>query len=182
MAEPDGKMAGPVWPAEWQTGWVTFRYSDINGNPPVDAKVTLTNSVTRAVATVSKTTVYGGFVEVPIVNGVPGGTRAQVNSFGEMCIEFPIGTDPDVIPEAMQLVAVESFSRATIRKVLTAEHTLENPLWLSGDLDAVAAQPGVIKTLLWEVANESLGIPTEAAIGDYIFYVIPGKFTRKTGA
>jgi hypothetical protein len=181
MAEPDLVMNGPVWPPEWQTGWVTFRYSDIKGNP-VEGNVTITNSVPRAVGQVSKTTVYGGSVVVPLAFGVPSGPDAQENADGIMCIEFPIGTDPDVIPAEMQLVAVESFSRATIRKVLTAEHTLDNPLWLSGDLDAVAAQPGVIKATIWEVANENLGIPTEAAVGDYIFYVIPGKFTKKTGA
>jgi len=179
--EPDGVMGGPSWPPEWQTGWVTFRYSDITGASP-QGTVKLTNSVKRAVATTSKTTVYGGEINVPLSGGVPGGSVAQENLDGIMCIEFPIGTDPDVIPAEMQLLATESFTGVTLRKVLTADHTLDNPLWLTDDLTSVAAQPGVVKATIWEVATESLGIPDEAAIGDYIFYLYPGKITRKTGA
>jgi hypothetical protein len=179
--EPDGIMNGPIWPPEWRTAWVTFRYSDITGESLVGT-VTITNSVKRAVAKTSHTTVYGGSIVVPIENGVPSGPRAQINSAGVMCVEFPIGTDPDVIPAAMKIQCAESFSGQTIYNTLTEAHTLDNPLWITDDLTTVKGQAGVIQTLLWEVANENLGIPTEASIGDYIFYVIPGKFTRKIGA
>jgi hypothetical protein len=181
MAESDYLMDGEVWPPEWRAAWFTFRYSDIEGNSP-KGNVTVTNSAKRAVSKPSHTTVYGGEIKVPIENGVPSGPKAHINSAGVMCVKFPIGNDPDVIPEAMQIVAKEDFSASTIYNTLTAEHTLDNPLWITDDLTTVKGQAGVIQTLLWEVANENLGIPTEASIGDYIFYVIPGKFTRKTGA
>lgn len=189
MAEPDNRMSGPGWPPEWPTAWVTGRWVDIQGNY-LTGTITLKNSATRAVATISKTAVIGGQISFPVTDGVPGGAYAQANANGDMCIEFPIGTDPDVVPTEMQVNATEALkgvdgtaaSNATIRTVLTTEHTLDNPYWLTSDLTAVKAQTGVIEKKIWEVANENLGIPTDAAIGDYIFYVIPGKFTKKTGA
>ena len=180
--EPDDVMAGPQWPAEWKTGWFTFRYSDIQGNSPT-GNLIVSNSATRAVAKNSHTTVIGGSITVPILNGVPGSSDAQENVDGIMCVEFPIGTDPDVVPTEMQIVARETFvGGQSIYSTLTEEHTLDNPLWLTDDLTTVRGQAGVIEKKLWEVANENLGIPTQAAVGDHIFYVIPGKFTRKTGA
>jgi hypothetical protein len=189
MAEPDNKMAGPGWPPEWPTAWVTGKWTDIDGNY-LTGDVTLTNSVNRAVATASRTAVIGGKIPFPLAFGVPSGPRAQENANGDMCIEFPIGTDPDVVPAEMQMIATENLkgadgnpaSNTIIRKVLTTEYTLDNPYSLTSDLTSVAAQAGVIRATIWEVANENLGIPVEAAIGDYIFYVIPGKITRKTGA
>jgi hypothetical protein len=188
--EPDGKMNGPGWPDEWPTAWVTGKWVDIEGNY-LTGTVSLKNSVNRAVAQTSRTAVIGGVISFPLADGVPGGPRAQPNSDGIFCIEFPIGDDPDVIPTQMQVEAKENLSvpgttglasSATIRTVLTTEHTLDNPFWLTGDLVSVASQPGVIEKKIWEVANENLGIPAAAEVGDYIFYVIPGKFTRKTGA
>jgi hypothetical protein len=184
--EPDDVMNGPTWPPEWKTGWFTFRYSDIVGNSPT-GNVVVSNSARRAVAKNSHTTVIGGSITVPVLNGVPGSSDAQENADGIMCVEFPIGTDPDVVPTAMQIVAQELFSgasapSATIYATLTEEHTLDNPLWLTDDLTTVRGQAGVIEKKIWEVANENLGIPTAADVGDYIFYVIPGKFTKKTGA
>jgi hypothetical protein len=169
--EPDGIMQGSAWPPEWQTGWVTFRYSDIRGTP-LTGTVTLTNSADRAVAQTSKTTVYKGEVTIPLVNGAPGGPDAQENSEGIMCIEFPIGDDPDIIPTEMQMLARESFSGNTvIRTKLTAEHTLDNPLWLSGSLDAVVAQAGVIQRLTYWVDLEASGVPAGAQVGDAIVFL-----------
>jgi hypothetical protein len=171
MAEPDGQMGGAAWPPDWQTGWVTGRWSDIKGTSPLGG-VRLTNSVQRAVARLSKTTVNGGFVEFPIANGVPGGPDAQENSDSIYCIEFPIGNDPDVVPAEMQLIAKENFAGGVeLRKVLTAEHTLDNPLWLTDDLESVAAQPGVIQRFTWWIDLEASGVPATAQVGDAIVYI-----------
>jgi hypothetical protein len=189
MAEPDGKMSGPGWPPEWPTAWVTGRWVDIQGNY-LTGTITLKNSATRAVATISKTAVIGGQISFPVTDGVPGGAYAQANSDGIMCIEFPIGTDPDVIPAQMQVNATEALkgvdgttaSNATVRAILTTEHTLDNPYWLTSDLTAVKAQTGVVQVPLWKVDNQSQGIPTDAAIGDVIWYLDTGLITQKTGA
>jgi hypothetical protein len=178
MAEPDNVMGGPGWPAEWQTGWVTGRYVDIEGNY-LTGTITLSNKVSRAVATISKTAVIGGEIVVPLAFGVPSGVKAQENANGDMCIEFPISTDPDVVPAEMQLIAKEALlganggtaSSESVIKYLTAEHTLDNPLWLSGDLESVASQPGVVSAFAHFLDNSDTPIPTTAKAGDVVVYL-----------
>ena len=182
MAEPDGVMGGTAWPPDWQTGWVTGRWSDIKGVSPLGG-VRLTNSAQRAVARVSKTTVAGGAVEFAIESGRPGGPDAVMNDADIYCIEFPISTDPDVTPAEMQIHAKETFTNGVlIRKVLTAEHTLDNPLWLTDDLESVAEQVGVIQRLTYwvdAVLNVPLEnqIPVGAQAGDAVIFIYPNGAT-----
>jgi hypothetical protein len=177
--EPDGLMNGPGWPSEWPTAWVTGKWVDIDGNY-LTGTVTLKNSAARAVATTSRTAVIGGTIPFPLVDGVPGGPRAQVNSAGVMCIEFPIGNDPDVIPTEMQVIASENLtianttatlSNAIIRTTLTTENTLDNPFWLTGDLVSVAEQTGVIYAGTYFLANANTPIPATARAGEMVLYL-----------
>lgn len=176
--EPDGKMNGPGWPEEWPTVWVTGKWVDIDGNY-LTGEVVLTNSATRAVATLSRTAVIGGSVSFPLADGVPSGPRAQENADGVWCIEFPIGTDPDVVPTDMQLVAAERLlgadgktaSTTTVRKVLTEQYTLDNPYWISGETEVVKAQPGVVQRNTYWVDFASTGIPAGVQVGDAIVYL-----------
>lgn len=171
MAEPDGMMNGPAWPSDWNTGWVTWWYSDMVGQPVVGT-MTLSLSVTRAVSRALRATVWGGNVIVPNSGlGRPSGPLVVVNSRGVPCIEVPLGNDPDVDPAAIQLLARESWSGTLLRKTVTAQHTLEDPLWLSGDLQAVAAQPGVVGRVMWEISEPYVVPPPDAAVGDWLFYV-----------
>jgi hypothetical protein len=177
--EPDGLMSGPGWPPEWPTAWVTGKWADIEGNY-LTGDVTLTNSVNRAVATASRTAVIGGKIPFPLAFGVPSGPRAQENKHGVMCVEFPIGTDPDVVPAEMQMIATENLkgadgnpaSNTIIRKVLTTEYTLDNPYSLTSDLTSVAAQAGVLRASIFWLETEETPIPLEATTGDVI--VRPG--------
>jgi hypothetical protein len=168
--EEEGVMDGPAWPPEWQVGYATFKYSDITGASPI-GDVRISSNTLRAVARISNTTVHGGFIDVPIANGAPSGPRVYENSQGIMCVKFPIGNDPDVVPSGMQLLAREPFSGVTIRKNLTAEHTLENPLWLTDDLESVLEQPGVVQRLTYWVDLEASGVPAGAQVGDAIVYL-----------
>jgi hypothetical protein len=175
-------MNGPEWPPGWRTGWVSFHYSDIEGNSPVGT-VILSNLVERAAVKSSHTHVIGGSITVPIEGGAPGGPKAQQNAAGVMCYEFPIGNDPDVVPASIRLAAKETFPNGkTIYADLTEEHTLDNPLWLTDDLDTVKGQAGVTQIPLWKVATHSMGIPERAAVGDLIWYLDINRITEKTGA
>jgi hypothetical protein len=178
MAEPDFVMQGPGWPPEWPTAWVTGKWTDIEGNY-LTGDVTLTNSVNRAVATASRTAVIGGKIPFPLAFGVPSGPRAQENANGDMCIEFPIGTDPDVVPAEMQMIATENLkgadgnpaSNTIIRKVLTTEYTLDNPFSLTSDLTSVAAQAGVVYAGTYFLDNEDTPIPSTARDGEMVLYL-----------
>jgi len=170
MVDTSDGMDGPQWPAEWQTGWVTFRYSDITG-APLAGNVTITNSAKRAVAKNSHTTVYGGSIKVPLTNGVPGGVNSQENADGVLCIEFPIGNDPDVVPAEMQIVCAEDFSGSTIYATLTSDHTLDNPLWLTDDLTTVRGQAGVFSAFAHFLDTADTPIPSFAKVGDVVVYL-----------
>lgn len=176
--EPDNLMNGPGWPPEWPTAWVTGKWVDIEGEYLTDT-VSLENSAKRAVATVSRTAVIGGVITFPLSEGVPGGPRAQQNADGIWCIEFPIGNDPDVVPSQMQVIAKENLkgadgkpaSNAIIRAVLTPEYSLDNPFWLTGDLETVAAQTGVFYAGTHFLDNADTPIPANARAGEMVLYL-----------
>ena len=98
-----------------------------------------------------------------------------------MCIEVPIGSDPDILPLGIQLIVQERFATAassTFRVDVSADNTLDDPLWLTGTLDSLLAEPGYIPTLTWFVDLESSGAPVEAQIGDLVFFKDTGNLYR----
>ena len=177
MAEPDGVMDGPLWPADWQTGWMSGRWVDAVGTP-LTGVLTVSLSVARAASLATHTTIIGGVRSIDVVGGVPSGPHIIVNPAGVPCFEFPITTDPDIQPSGLQLVV--TFNDVTARRELTETHTLGNPLWLTGDLTSIAQQPGVIRPSIWEVQGAPGNIPAEAAVGDWIAYFPSGQLTTKT--
>jgi hypothetical protein len=176
MAEPDGVMAGPPWPPDWQTGWVSGRWTDITG-APLTGTLTVSMSVERAVSPATHTTIVGGKLTVDIVDGVPSGAKVIENADGVPCFEFPITSDADIQPSDLQLVIASPSGPQ--RRYLTASNTLDNPLWITGDLTSIAAQPGVIRTTTWEVYAAPGNIPPEAAIGDWILYLPSGSLRKR---
>jgi hypothetical protein len=138
----------------------------------------LSLSVGRAVALEDHLTVMGGRIVVPLEEGSPSPTVAVQNSRGDWVVEVPLSDDPDILPSPIYILAKESWTGATIRKAVTADHTFENPLWISGTLKEVAEQPGVIPARLWEVDAAIPTLPVEAEPGDYIFYVRQGSITK----
>ena len=177
MAEPDGVMPGPLWPADWQTGWMSGRWVDAVGTP-LTGVLTVSLSVNRAASLATHTTIVGGVRSIEVVAGVPSGPHITVNSAGVPCFEFPITTDPDIQPSDLQLIV--TFNDITSRRALTEAHTLDSPLWLTGDLTSIAQQPGVIRSSIWEVQGAPGNIPAEAAVGDWIAYFPSGRLTKKT--
>lgn len=177
--EPDGIMSGPLWPHDWQTGWVSWRFADMLGNP-ITGNMTLSLSVKRTVSPTTHITVYGGSLKIPLADGVPSGPRVVVNSEGVPCIEVPLNYDPEVQPIRTQLVATEDWSGQTHYRTVTAEHTLDNPLWLSGNLASVARQPGVLMPTGWKVEFRADGPPPEAAVGEFVWYLDAGLITQIT--
>lgn len=175
MVEPDGVMNGPAWPTDWQTGWVTWRYSDMSGKPleasVPGAAINLSLSVLRATSAATHTTIFSTPFDVPLVDGRPSGPRVVVNSAGVPCIEMPLSTDPDVQPLPLYLHARESWGEHYLmRRLVLPEHTLDSPLWLTGDASDVAEQPGVVSKLIWKVPTEASGPPLNADVGDWVLY------------
>lgn len=178
IVEPDDRMGGSeLWPDDWSTGWVSGRWVDATG-APLTGTVELTLSVVRAASSSTRTTIVGGKRIFEVVDGVPAGPHAVTNSDGVPCVEFPVTNDPDIRPTDLQLVVKEWGG--TYRRDLTADHTLENPLWLTGDLISIAAQPGVIRSTVWEVHAAPGNIPADAAVGDWIAYLPSGLVTKRT--
>ncbi|NQX36239.1 hypothetical protein [Herbiconiux sp. VKM Ac-2851] len=182
MAEPDGVMPGSLWPPDWNTGWVTWRYANILGQPK-QGKVRLSLAVGRAVSPEYETAIIGGVIEVTLVDGKPSGDFVQLNSAGVPCIEVPRGDDPDVVPNPIQIIADEVFSDgggAVSRFVVSAEHTLNAPLWISGNLNSVSDQPGVVAQIVWYVPLEESGPPALAQVDDVVWYIDTGHITQIT--
>lgn len=171
-------MPGSRWPQGWQTGWVTWIYADMLGNP-IQGEMRLSLSVNRAISEADHTTVMGGTIRVPMLDGVPSSTVAVKNNNGDWVVEVPLSDDPDISPRPITLLARESWAGGTtLRALVGAEHTFDNPLWLSGTLAAVEDQPGVVSALMWEVDSDIPQTPLEAEVGDYVFYVRQGTFTK----
>ena len=177
MAEPDNTMGGPLWPSDWSTGWLSGRWVDAVGTP-LTGVLTVSLSVARAASLATHTTIMGGERRITVTDGVPSGPFVTVNDAGDPCFEFPITTDPDIQPSDLQLIV--KFNGVVSRRQLTEAHTLDNPLWLTGDLTSIADQPGVIRSSIWEVQGAPGNIPAEAAIGDWIAYFPSGQITKKT--
>jgi hypothetical protein len=167
MAEPDGVMAGPPWPPDWQTGWISGRWTDITG-APLTSSVTVTMSVEKAASAATHTTIVGGKITVEIVDGVPSGVRAVLNGDGVPCFEFPITSDPDIEPANLQLVITSPSGPQ--RRYLTQSNTLENPLWLTGDLTSIEKQPGVIRAFVFTITEPPYEQPADAVIGDMVVF------------
>lgn len=178
MAEPDGIMPGSRWPANWQTGWVSWRYSDMVGTP-IAGEMRLSLSAARAVSVGDHTTVMGGQIRVPLVDGMPSPTVAIKNNNGDWVVEVPLSDDPDIVPSPIFILARESWTGGSqLRALITTEHTFDNPLWLSGEIENVTNQPGVVLAKMWEVDSEFPEVPPEAVEGEYIFYIQQGTITK----
>lgn len=172
-------MDGPLWPPDWQTGWVSWRHINVLGEP-INGTVDLSLAVIRTISPAYHTTVYGGSRTVTLVDGMPSGDFVTYNSNGTPCVEFPLSNDPDIVPSQVELVAVESWSGQRLHRLLTSAHTLENPLWLSGDLASVVSQPGVIAISVWKQDTRDDGIPTEGRVRDWVLYRDTGLITEIT--
>jgi hypothetical protein len=169
MAEPDNKMGSGRWPSDWSTGWFSGIWVDAVGEP-VTGTLTVSLSVKRTASAATKTTVFGGQRDVALVDGVPSGPFVTVNSADVPCIEFPTTDDPDIQPSDLQLVVFESWSKITYRRELLAVNTLNNPLWLTGDLTSIEQQPGIIRSSVYTVTAAPYIQPAEAVIGDLVVF------------
>ncbi|HEY8591189.1 MAG TPA: hypothetical protein VIL55_16700 [Naasia sp.] len=185
MPEPDGVMNGPLWPADWQTGWVTWRYADLLGRP-IDvqypgATIDISLTVRRAVSLDTKTSVSGLPIPVPVVEGVPSGDLVVLNGAGVPCIEVPLSNDPDIEPTPLVIRFRESWTNRQRDRLVLPEHTLESPLYITGDLDDVTDDPAVSSKLVYSVPLQASGPPPEAAVGDWVLYEDTALLVEVTG-
>ena len=160
-------MDGHLWPADWQTGWMSGRWVDAVGTP-LTGVLTVSLSVARAASLATHTTIIGGERSVDVVGGVPSGPHVTVNDAGVPCFEFPITTDPDIQPSDLQLIV--TFNGITSRRALTEAHTLDSPLWLTGDLTSIADQPGVVRSTTYTITAPPYEEPAEAKSGDLVVF------------
>jgi hypothetical protein len=169
MAEPDNELVADRLPADWAKGWFAGIWVDAVGNP-ITGTVTASLSVKRTASAATHTTVFGGSLEVALVDGMPSGPKVTENSAGVLCVEFLTTDDPDIQPSDLQLVIKESWSGIKYYRELLAVNTLENPLWLTGDLTSIEPQPGVIRASIYTVSAAPYVQPIEAAIGDWVVF------------
>jgi hypothetical protein len=169
MAEPDNKMGSDQWPPDWSTGWISGIWLDAVGQP-LTGTVTVKLSVRRAASLSSHTTIDGGKRVFSIVHGVPSGEHVVLNGAGIPCVEFPTTDDPNVQPADLQLVVTESWSSTSYRYELLAVNTLENPMWITGDLTSIEPQPGVIRTNTYTIMAPPYVQPPEAVVGDWVVF------------
>lgn len=160
-------MDGPLWPSDWQTGWMSGRWVDAVGTP-LTGVLTVSMSVNRAASLATHTTIIGGARNIDVVEGVPAGPFAVDNADGVPCFKFPITTDPDIQPSDLQLIV--KFDGVTTRRELTEAHTLDNPLWLTGDLTSIEQQPGVILSRTYTVTAPPYVEPLDAKTGDLVVF------------
>jgi hypothetical protein len=179
MAEADNAVGTDRRPADWGKGWFTGIWSDAVGKA-ITGTLTVSLSVPRTASAATKTTVFRGQRVVPIVDGVPSGEFAVLNAVNVPCVEFLTTDDPDIQPVNLQLVVTESWSGITYYRELSGSNTIENPLWLTGDLTSIEQQPNVVLSRIWEVEAAPGNIPPQAAIGDWIAYSPSGVITKRT--
>lgn len=183
MAEPDGVMNGPLWPSDWQTGWVTWIDTDAVGIPIEGTRV-LTMNVTRAYSTSRHTTIHNREIAVQLENGRPSGPRAVVNNAGVPCIELPISRDPDVQPFPIGWLSRESWTGTLQTFEVLPEHTLESPLYLTGDILSAPADPSITLVRVFEVPLQASGpeaaVAVGARVGDWILFQDTGRVVRIT--
>jgi hypothetical protein len=178
MAEPENAAGTDRRPADWSKGWFSGIWADAVGNA-FNGTVTASLSVKRTASVATHTTVFGGKRVVDVVDGIPSGPYVTENAAGVPCVEFLTTDDPNIQPSNLQLVIEESWSGITYYRELLAENTLDNPLWLTGDLMSIEQQPGVVLSRIWEVEAAPGNIPPEAAIGDWIAYSPSGVITKR---
>lgn len=143
------------------------RWVDAVGTPLTGTlKVSL--SVNRAASLATHTTIIGGARSITVVDGVPAGPHVTVNTADVPCFDFPITTDADIQPSDLQLVV--EFNGVTARRELAEAHTLDNPLWLTGDLTSIADQPGVVRSTTYTITAPPYEEPAEAKSGDLVVF------------
>lgn len=184
MAEPDGVMNGTLWPSDWQTGWVSWIDADTTG-APLSGSRSISMTVQRAYSSSRHTTIHNTTIVIPNADGRPSGPRAVLNGDGVPCIELPISRDPDVQPFPIGWKAKESWSGFEQLFEVGVEHTLDSPLYLTGDVLAVPPDPTVTVVEVYRVPLEASGpqsaVDVGAGVGDWILYEDTGRVVQITG-